>query len=186
MRIFTLTACALLFTLPCKADKFWLSDPAASKNAPTDSSPDCIEGVLIAEDADGYHIRIVGGELLLAKKGVFKVEKDALTLDAIVKAEQDGAEALAAANKERGLQQQIAKKEREIKVAEAAAKKGGQPVDGTFRKTAAPAEASFDAVVDALPAVMSRGDLLRETQLAYELTKDRSYLRALRQLRRLR
>lgn len=176
MRIFSITACALLLALPAKADKFWLSDPAAQKNAAAGSSPDVIEGVLLAEDAEGYHIRIVGGELVLAKKSVFQVEKDGLTLDAIVKAEKDAAEALALANQERGLQAAVTKKEREVRAAEASARKSD-----TKATEGKAVEAGFDPVVDRAP---SRTDLVRDAMLAYESTRDRAYLRAARQLRR--
>ncbi|MFY9343103.1 MAG: hypothetical protein WAT39_11470 [Planctomycetota bacterium] len=182
MRILPLSVCALLFALPAKADKFWLSDPAGAKNAAAGSSPDVIEGVLLAEDADGYHIRVVGGELVLAKKSVFKVEKDGLTVDAIAKAEKAAAETLALANKERQLKQAVAKKEREVQVAEATARKGGaKPVEASAKKATAPA--GFDPVIDRSTGPV---DDLRSAQLAFEATRDRDYLRALRQLRRLR
>lgn len=184
MRFLPLTACALLFALPAKADKFWLSDPDAQKNGAAASSPDVIEGVLLAEDADSYHIRVVGGEVVLAKKRVFKVEKDGLTIDAIVKAEKDSAEALALANKERELHQEIARKEREIRAVEAAARKGAaQPAAAPQPEVTAPAE--FDPVLGVATGAMGRAGLLREAKLAYERTGDRAWLRALRQLRRL-
>jgi hypothetical protein len=185
MRYLPLIACALSFALPASAQKFWLSDPEARKNAPEASAPDLVSGVLVSEDADGYHIRVVGGEIVLPKKVVFKVEKDdALTLDAITKSEKDAAEAVALANKERELQQQIAKKEREMKAVEAAARRSAsKPADAPASKGVAVTEA-FDPVVGV--ALVSRGDLVREMQVAYEATRDRDYLRALRQLRRLR
>lgn len=184
MRFLPLTACALLFALPAKADKFWLSDPDAQKNGVASSSPDVIEGVLLAEDADGYHIRVVGGELVLAKKRVFKVEKDGLTIDAIVKAEKDSADALALANKERELHQEIARKEREIRAVEAASRKGAaQPAEAPQPEGAAPV--AFDPVLGVAPAAMGRAGLLREAKVAYEQTGDRAWLRTLRQLRRL-
>jgi hypothetical protein len=46
------------------------------------------------------------------------------------------------------------------------------------------APAPFDPVLGV--AETGRGDVLRQTQLAFEQTGDRSYLKALRQLRRLR
>lgn len=185
MRFLPLTACALLFALPAKADKFWLSDPAAQKNAEA-TSPDILEGVLLAEDADGYHIRVVGGELVLAKKLVFKIEKDDLTVEAIVKAEKDAAEALALANKERELQQQIARKEREIRAAEATARKGGgKAAEASLADAPQAAPPVFDPVLGTSLGI-GRGNLLLETKLAYEQTGDRTYLRTLRQLRRMR
>ena len=101
MRLIPLIVCTLLLSVPAKADKFWLEDPESHKNAAAGSSPAVIEGVLLSEDADGYHVRTVGGEVVLAKKSVFKIEKDGLTLDAIVKAEGAKAQANQAADQER-------------------------------------------------------------------------------------
>lgn len=184
MRFLPLTACALLFALPAKADKFWLSDPAADKQASEGSSPNVVEGVLVAESDEGYHVRIVGGEVLLPKKLVHKIEKDGLSLDAIVKAEQDAKEKLATANRERELEQSAAKKAREIQVLEASARRGG----GASEAVVAPAAVDgpvFDPVVGVVRGA-SNNDLLADAQIAYELTKDRRYLRVIRQLRRLR
>jgi hypothetical protein len=180
--------CALLFALPAKADKFWFSDPETQKNAPANSAPDMLEGVLVAEDADTYTVRIVGGEVVLAKKSVVKVEKDGLTVEQIGQSEKAAADGLAAADKERALQQDIARKERELRAAEASAKKSAAvPADASARVGgAAPAAAEFDPVLGVAPAAPGALDLLRATQAAYELTGDRAYLRALRQLRRLR
>lgn len=181
MRFLPLTACALLFALPAKADKFWLSDPAAQKEA--GAAPDLIHGVLLAEDAANYHIRIVGGEVVLSKKVVFKVEKDDLSVDAIVKAEKDGAETRALANKERELQQEIARKERQLKAVEASAKKSdSKPVDAAAPK-AAPLE-GYDPVLRVL--VPNRADQRRELKAAYDATGDRDILTALRKFRRHR
>ena len=179
MRFLPLCVCAALFALPAKADKFWLSDPAAPQNAA--GSPEIIEGVLLAENDEGFHIRIVGGELLLPKKSVFKIEKDGLSLEAISKAEQDSAEQLANQNRERQLAQQAAGKGREIRVLEAASRRQAQAVAAS-----APVD-GFDPVigVNRGPAIV-QADLIADAQLAYEMTRDRRYLRVLRQLRRLR
>jgi Xaa-Pro aminopeptidase len=174
MRFLALTACALLFALPAKADKFWLTDPAAQKTATPGSSPELIEGVLIAESDEGYHVRVVGGELLLPKQSVCKIEKDDLSLDAIVKAERAAAEQSAAAERERVAAQQAAKNQRELQAMEAAARRSAAAV---------PAPAAAANVVRG-PTIQQ--DLVADAQLAYELTRDRRYLRVLRQLRRLR
>jgi hypothetical protein len=184
MRFLPLSACALLFALPAKADKFWFSDPAAAKNAPAGATPDCIQGVLLSEDATSYTIRIVGGELVLAKKSVVKVEKDGLTLENIVKAEKDAAEALALANKERGLQQELARKERELKAVEASARRSNaRAVDASA--TTEPAPSTFDPVVGVARGV-SDVEAQLELKRLYEETRDQAYLTALRKLRRAR
>lgn len=184
MRLLSLTACALLFALPAKADKFWLSDPAADKQATEGSSPNVVEGVLIAESDEGYHVRIVGGEVLLPKKLVHKIEKDGLSLDAIVKAERDAKEKLATADRERELEQSAARKAREIQVLEAAARRGGRATEAVVAPSAVDGPV-FDPVVGVVRGA-STSDLLADAQIAYELTKDRRYLRVIRQLRRLR
>jgi hypothetical protein len=186
MRTLPLVAVALLLAVPAKADKFWLSDPAAKDAAPG-STPNVIDGVLLAEDATSYHIRIVGGEIVLPKKAVFKVEKDDLSLDAIVKAEKDSADALAAANRERELQQQIASKEREIKLAEAASRRAAaRPVEASAPAVVpATAPAQYDPVLDIAPPT-NLPELQRAARMAFEQTRDRAYLKELRQLRRLR
>jgi hypothetical protein len=185
MRYLPHVACALLFALPAKADKFWLSDPAAQKNAPATSTPDVIDGVLLAEDADGYHIRIVGGEIVLPKKAVFKVEKDDLNVDAIVKREKDNAEAIARADKERQDAQRVARMEREVKAVEAAARRvAARAAEATAKAEPAPApEPAFDPVLGAAPVAV---DAVTAARRAYEQTGDRAYLRELRQLRRAR
>jgi len=187
MRSLPLLVCALLLQVPAKADKFWLSDPNAPKNSAEGSMPNVITGVLIAESDEGYHVRIVGGEVILPKKAVHKIEKDDLSIDAIAKAEKDGAEARDAANKERQMAEAAAKRAREVKAVEAAAKR--------VVETPAPAPVAgadgmaggFDPVigVDRSVGGMSAVAMQREVQLAWSLTKDRRYLRVLRQLRRL-
>lgn len=181
MRILLFPFAALLFALPAKADKFWFSDPAA-RQAAEGSLPDMIAGVLLSADADTYRIRTVGGELVLAKKSVVRVEKDGLTVEAIERAEKDAADALAAANRERELRRQIGAKEREIRAAEAAVKKGAKkPVDASA-PTTDPAP-TFDPVLDVAKPRDGRGDELRRL---FEETGDRDLLRALRLHRRMR
>jgi hypothetical protein len=183
MRILPLSICALVFALPAKADKFWLTDPAAQKTASPGSSPEVVDGVLIAEDADNYHVRVAGGEMVLPKKAVFKIEKDDLTIETIVKGEKESAEKLALANRERVLKQQIAQKERDVRVAEASAKRSAKAVEASSSKSEPVVPvAGFDPVIGR--ATVSSGDMVRQALLAYELTGDRAYLRAARQLRR--
>lgn len=192
MRIATFVLGSLLFQVPAHADTFWLSDPEQQKNAPEGSLPGAVHGVLIAESDEGYHVRVVGGELILPKASVFKIEKDDLSIDDIVKQEKDQAEALAAADRERQMAQAAARRERDVAALEASAR----------RVAAAPVEASLpdetilapqlgprydpvrDAVVD--PWSMSQPELLRELTLAWELTRDRQYLKVMRMVRRMR
>lgn len=185
MRSLLFPALALLLALPAKADKFWLSDPADPK-VEAGSSPNVIEGVLIAENDDGYHVRVVGGELFLAKKAVFKVEKDSLSLDDISKAEQQAAEANAAAERERAAAEAASRRANQVRVAEASASKAAAKVVAADAEPAPAAEpAGYDPVVGRATGT-SQADLLRDAQVAWTLTKDRRYLKLLRQLRRMR
>ena len=183
MRILPFVAGALLLTLPAKADKFWLTDPETQKQSAAEgSSPDYVEGVLIAESDEGYHVRIVGGEVLLPKGRVFKVEKDSLSIDAIVKAERDGKAKRDAAEQERRLAQEIVRKQREVQTAEAAARRS-EAAATNAPATRQPAP-EYDPTLHVVPA--NQGDLMREVQMAWALTKDRAYLKLLRQMRRMR
>ena len=76
MRYIPLFAGVLLICAPAKADKFWLTDPNTKQSSVAGSSPNLIEGVIVAEKDGLYHVRIVGGQVMLAKKSIFKVEKD--------------------------------------------------------------------------------------------------------------
>ncbi|HEX5051628.1 MAG TPA: hypothetical protein VFZ65_07655 [Planctomycetota bacterium] len=181
MRLIPLTLGILFLQAPAKADKFWLADPANQKTAVEGSSPDYIEGVLIAESDEGYHIRVVGGEVLLPKASVFKIEKNALSIDDIVKAEQEAAKANEAANREREMANAAAQRKQQIRAVEASAPRRSEG-------SVAPAAQPFDPVIGVVPnpEAMSDEMLQREVSLAFELTRDRRYLKMLRQLRRLR
>lgn len=182
MRYFPVTLCALLFAVPAKADKFWLADPASQKNAAAGSSPDYVEGVLLAESDEGYHVRVVGGELVLPKKSVFRIEKDGLSIDAILKAERDAAAGREAAEKERRLAQAAARASREAKAVEASASRAA-PVAAEVAP-AIEAAPVFDPVIGV--ALQEAVDPLRAARLAWDQTRDRAYMRTLRQLRRQR
>ncbi|MBL9079322.1 MAG: hypothetical protein JNL08_17605 [Planctomycetes bacterium] len=195
MRILPFVLCSLLLQLPAKADKFWLSDPETQKESAEGSQPNVVVGVLIAESDEGYHVRIVGGELILPKQSVFKIEKDDLSVDAIVELEKKQAEQLAAANREREMAQAADRRAREVRALEATVRKVDAAARTEPQPAAAPAPADtvpvprFDPVVGVTrpgDAAMSQPELLRELQLAWTLTRDRSYLKLLRQVRRMR
>lgn len=187
MRVLPLLVCTLLLQVPAKADKFWLSDPNAPKNSAEGSMPNIITGVLIAESDEGYHVRIVGGEVILPKKSVRKIEKDDLSIDAIVKMEKDNAAAQEAANKERQMAQAAARRAADVKAVEASAKRAAAPAAPAPAETPAAVAPGFDPVVGVDRSVqgMSNVEMQRDMQLAWTLTKDRRYLVALRQLRRM-
>ena len=186
MRYLPLIAGVLLICAPAKADKFWLTDPKTEKNAAAGSSPNLNEGVLVAEDDDSYHVRINGGEVLLPKSSVFKVEKDDLTLDAIVKAEADSQKAGEQANEERRATQATQKRQRDVRIAEASSRRSAQAVDaGTTRGTTPVPAGRFDPVLG-VSDDYSQYAMMHDAQLAWSMTKDRRYLQLLRQLRRMR
>jgi hypothetical protein len=196
MRILLLPLLALCLQVPAKADKFWLSDPAAEKSAVEGSLPNLVEGVLIAESDEGYHIRVVGGEILLPKKSVFRIEKDDLSIETIEKREQQAAEQRAAS--ERAASETAPKavpaSARRHKPTVAAADAASKRSDAAAPPAPAPApitptESGFDPVIGREIAPkdgLSQADLMAELQLAWTMTKDKRYLVALRQLRRMR
>ncbi len=173
--------CALFAALPAKADTFWFAEPSSTPEAADNAVRDCVRGVLLSEDKDAYVVRVVGGELTIAKSSVVRVEKDDLTVEAIAKAEADAKDALAAADAERAQRQAENKLLRDVAVAEASVRKAD----------AAPSPAPALSALPFVPALgfpragMSKRDLVREASLAYQATRDRDLLRVMRQLRRL-
>lgn len=143
MRILAPLLCALMCAVPAKADTYWFAEPpAASAENPV---LDCIRGVLLSEDADHYVLRVVGGEMTVAKKRVVRIDKDDLTVEAIAKMEADAAAALAKANEERQILQDVERNRRNVFVADAAARRQGQ-VEPPM-PVAQPPVAPFDPVV---------------------------------------
>ena len=108
MRTSLLLLCASLALSPvAKADKFWLQIPGQGE-AVEGSLPPVIEGVILDQTDTSYHLRVVGGELWLTKSQVLRVDKDAMTVASIEKAEQDNAADLVAATAERISTQRLA------------------------------------------------------------------------------
>jgi hypothetical protein len=187
MRYIPLFAGVLLVCAPAKADKFWLTDPNSKQSSVAGSSPNLIKGVLVAEDDGNYHVRIVGGKILLAKKSVFKIEKDDLTLDAIIKAETDSKEIGRAANDSRRESQQSQQRIRAVRIANFSARRRGKAVEASSNRIDATVTTkSFDPVLGAASGNNSQYEMMRDAQVAWSQTKDRRYLKLLRQLRRMR
>ncbi|MCA8977226.1 MAG: hypothetical protein KDC98_21065 [Planctomycetes bacterium] len=191
MRIPLLLCAAALLSPVAKADKFWLSDPQAK--VAEGSAPDVLLGVLLEEDDNGYHIRVVGGEVILPRKRVFKIEKDDLSVDAIVKLETEDRARLAAVTERRALERATERLRRDARATEARAARNQAEAIEADKTEAATATATqpqpvFDPVIGRASdaAMMSRNELMRELQLAWTLTKDRRYLVALRKMRRMK
>lgn len=175
---------ALLIAPVAKADKFWMVSPDEAKLM-TAGSPACLVGVLVAEDANTYTVRVVGGQVVLAKKSVVKIEKDGLTLDDVSKFEKADAERVAAADKER----------QQAQAAEASARRvrtDAQPVDATAHAAPlpaplpAPVEEAYDPVLHVVRAIGVRENDIRAVELAFNITKDPRYRKMARQLREMR
>ncbi len=193
MLIPTLLAGLLLSSGPsAPPDTFWLETGARA--GVEGSSPRSIEGVLLDQDEDFYHLRVEGGELWLAKAQVVKIDKNSTTVAAIEAAEKQAHAQRTAAAKAAELARRAAAEAAALAEPAAASEAvfSGVVLDDV---TAAPAETTrvrearhFDPVLGAVRGGHEIGDarLLRDLELAYQLTHDRSYLKLLRKLRRLR
>jgi len=181
MRILAPLLCALTCAVPAKADTYWFAEPPAA----TEENPvfDCIRGVLLSEDADNYVLRVVGGELTVAKKRVVRVDKDDLTVEALAKMEAEAAAALAKANVERELSQQVERTRLDVAVADAAARRDGPVAQPAPAQTPV---APFDPVLGAIRfAGVSKTQLVREATLRFRQTRSAADRRLMREVRRL-
>lgn len=182
MRFLPAIVCALFAALPAKADTFWFAEPSSTPEAEANAVRDCLRGVLLSEDGENYVVRVVGGEMTIAKKSVVRIEKDDLTVAAIEKAEADAKDALAAADAERTRRQAEARLLRGVAVAEASARRGAAAPEAVAPAADLP---PFDPILGFGRAGLSKRDLVREASMAYQATRDRDLLRVMRQLRRL-
>jgi hypothetical protein len=174
---------ALALAPLARADRFWLENPE-QKDRVEGSLPAVIDGVILDQTDKQYHVRVVGGEVWLDKARVVRLEKDALTLQAITQAEAEHLKASQAAEHDA----------RQARAAEAAAHAERQrPVDATAQPVPQPAPAPVEdsgLVYDPVLHVLrpARGiptdEVRRELELAYQQTGDRSILKTLRILRR--
>lgn len=179
MRTIPLVLGVLALAAHAKADKFWLEDPAVAAKATEGSSAAIIEGVLVAEKDGLYEIRTVGGTLFLAKASVFRIDRDDLTVEKVASAEQDAASALDAANQERRMLAEASSRERNLRAVEA-----------SVRRTEAPApvqqvDLGFDPVLGIDLDAVDMNTLRLQLRNTYNQTRDRNYLKAIRQLRRM-
>lgn len=186
MRILPLLCAAALLPVPAKADKFWFSDPAGQTVEGT--VPDLIQGVLISEDDNTYTIRVIGGEITLAKKRVFKVEKDGLTLVKLVADENVERQRLAQASERRALAKAADRLRNDVRAAEASATRGAAAPATRVARPVVIAEPAYDPLIGRTTnnAMMSRHQMMRELEFAWTMTKDRRYLKTLRKIRRMK
>ena len=166
-------------------DTFWLEPPPARDAVAVEGNqPRAIEGVLLDQDGDSYHIRVAGGEIWLPKAQVVKVDKTGLTVADLERSERQAAERRAAE----------AKAEAEAPapaVVEPAPRAKPAVVVEVEERESASAEAcamGYDPVLG-VARCWAEGachyQLMLDLDLAYEATRDRDYIRLLRKLRRL-
>ena len=184
MRPFCALLGLILASAPAKADTFWLADPQGAARAEPGSAPPTLRGVLLAEDDGVYVIRIVGGSVHIPKSSVFRVDEDDWTLAAVAAAEAAAAPAGLLANEQRR-QEALRAIRQEVPQGRAGARRRGRAVEASATVTK-PRTERFDPVL----GVASSSDQLRQRMDAaerdWQRTRNRRYLKLLRQLRRAR
>jgi hypothetical protein len=124
-----------LLAQPVHADKFYFGSDSDQKktlgNVPNDNF---VQGVLLKEDKDSYTIRVLGGEIQVAKSMVYKVERDGLTVAQLEAKEAGRADALAQANSNR----------RQLQAAEATFRRDARATDATMRRARKPSQLNID------------------------------------------
>ena len=123
MRYLPLLAGALLLAAPAQADTFWLTNPKEQAKAAEGSSAQVIQGVLLSTEDGHYRIRVAGGVVRLPTSAVFQIDKDELDLDTIVAAEAAAKPEGERADQQRRLMQQTDRPAREVRFAEASARR---------------------------------------------------------------
>lgn len=120
---------------PANADKFHFApDDDQKKMVGNAADNNFVEGVLLKEDKDSYTIRILGGEMNIAKSMVVKVERDGLTVAQLEAREAARTEALAQANNNR----------RQLQAAEASMRREARAAEATMKRTRAPSQLNID------------------------------------------
>lgn len=115
------------FSQPARADKFYVgSEDDAKKTVGNAADGNFIEGVLLKDDTENkvYVIRVLGGEITIAKDLVRKIDKDGLTVAQLEAKEKARAGDLAQANANR----------RQLQAAEASARREAQAVEASSRR----------------------------------------------------
>ena len=169
---------AVAFADRPQPNKYWL-EPAPASQTVEGSKPAVIEGVLLDESATHFHLRVVGGEIWLAKTAVHHVEKDGLDTAAIEQREQEAKDKPAPAP--------------QGKPAEASAKKdapqGSKSAPASPSTPTAPAapaaKSEYDPVLRVVgPAKPKPQDRAAELEAEWRRTGDREVLKELRRARR--
>ena len=177
------------------ADKFYLGSKEAAAKVQNDeelgleSQLDVVEGVLLSEEDGVLQIRTVGGIVYLQKSMVYKTESDSLTVAVIEDMEASAAEDDAEVDAARRALLAAEREIREIRFANAAARREAAAVEASAPRVAVPVEASmaFDPVLDVAVPVDA---VALPLDLALELRYDRTGLardaKVMRMARRMR
>lgn len=178
--ISSLLTLSLLLSPHGTPDKFWLTQGDANAEG---SRPAVVEGVLLGEDATSYHVRVKGGEVWLPRAQVAKVEKDALTVEAIERLETEEKEKRQEAAKAAEAEAKPAPEgEKAASEAPAAKSDAAKPVEQAQEEQ----PARFDPVRGRFQpgTAPARQSPLRALEASYEASGDRAVLKELRRARR--
>ena len=176
----------MLFRSP-QPDKFWLEPQTSGGPAVEGSQPAVLEGVLLDESPTHYHVRVLGGEIWLAKKDVHHVEKDALDVATLERREHEAQSAQSPKGKP---EEASAKKEpTQAKPAAtpAAAPKQGAGTEAPQGSAAAPQapKTEFDPVLGVVGPARDKPQSKAATlEAEYRRSGDREVLKDLRQIGR--
>ncbi len=134
-RIASASLVLALLAQPANADKFYFgSDDDQKKTVGNAANDNFVEGVLLKEDKDSYTIRILGGEMNVAKSMVYKIERDGLTVAQLEAREAARMDALAQAENNR----------RQLQAAEAVFRRDARATEATMRRSRRPSRLNID------------------------------------------
>ncbi len=132
---FLLPSLVLLLTQHAFADKFYFySAGDQQKTVGNAANNNFVEGVLLKEDKDTYTIRILGGQMNIAKSMVTKIEQDGLTVAQLEAREAARMSALAQQDNNR----------RQVQAMEAAARKDARATEAAMPRDRSPAQLNID------------------------------------------
>lgn len=128
-------ALLVLLAQPASADKFYFASAEDQKKTVGNAAKESfVEGVLLKEDKDSYTIRILGGEMIVAKSMVIRIERDGLTVAQLEAREATRKDELARQENNR----------RQLQAAEAAARREARATEAAMRRERRPAQLNID------------------------------------------
>jgi hypothetical protein len=189
MHIPLLLAVSALFAAVARADTFWL-EPKPATEQPGAVAPDVIHGVLLDETETTLHIRVVGGEVWLAKARVHAVDSDDLTIANVERQEANAKAARRQASRTEAVATEAASPRSARPTAEPAVTDPVAPApvldDAELIREAEDMPAPiYDPILHrAIPQGMTREEVMQMLKDAYDRTGDRALIRELRRYRR--